>query len=195
MKQEDLDKSKLKPEHRMVLDWLCRNPARIVGFDEVAEALNVKRGIVERAFTALKHQRYGSLLPLEGPHGDVLRPRHAWLPPDAPVRALFPKIEHPTEHSKPARVERAHRPTVVRAAVAADAKSARLATLQAKKEAKRKFRMVVAAENEGRRADRISARAAAKQKVLDAHAKIAEKTTKAPPGVMKPAPKDKLANA
>jgi hypothetical protein len=94
----------LPPQHRIVLDWLCRQPAMVHDFADVADALNMKRGEIEKCIADLKHQTYGAPLKLFGPDGFKLRPRHAYLPHESPARREYPPVpevppdvaEHPT---------------------------------------------------------------------------------------------------
>ena len=90
-----IDKSKLEPEHRTVLDWLCRQPARVFDFSEVADAIGVKRSLVESAIMALRNPRLGGHLSGIGPDALPLRERYAFLPAHAPIRKEFPPLKHP----------------------------------------------------------------------------------------------------
>ncbi len=191
-----IDRSPLKPEHKEVLDWLCRNPSRVYEAEEVAEALKRKPSAVERCFSALKHQRFGAFLPTFGPYGDVLRERKAWLPAEAPVRAMYPKIEHPPLPPKPVKVKK-ETPGMVRRDTEALARASRVDVLLARKESKLRHRLVVAANNQARREDRLAARAVAKKAVETEGARLAAElvaSTKAVAPVA-PAKKEKTSNA
>lgn len=85
----------MPPDLRVVLDWLCRQPARVFDFSEVADALKMKRAEVEKAFGRLRHQDFGGHLTSRGPDGNPLRNRFAYLPPDAKCRSGYAVIEHP----------------------------------------------------------------------------------------------------
>lgn len=94
----------LPPQHRIVLDWLCRQPAQVFDFADVADQLKMKRGEIEKVIGDLRHQRFGALLALRGPDGLKLRDRHAYLPHASPARAGYAPVpelpataaEHPT---------------------------------------------------------------------------------------------------
>ncbi len=94
----------LPASHRVILDWLCRQPCRVYDFAEIADATKSKRGEVENVLRDLQHQRFGGLLKLTAPDGLRLRARHAFLPHDSPARVGYPacappdptQAEHPT---------------------------------------------------------------------------------------------------
>jgi|GEM_PF-2941136 len=94
----------LQPQHQIVLDWLCRQPAKVWDFAEVADATKIKRGDMEGIITDLRHQHHGSILSTTGPDGGKLRPRHAYLPASSKHRSRYPAVapvpadavEHPT---------------------------------------------------------------------------------------------------
>lgn len=83
----------LPPIHLVVLDWLCKQPAKVYDFADVAEALNLKRGEVENVIGDLQHQRFGALLATMTPNGMRLRRRHAYLPAKSPARTGYPPVE------------------------------------------------------------------------------------------------------
>lgn len=87
--------SPLSNDARVVLDALCKQPARIFDFTEVAVLAKVKRPVAEAAIRELRHQRYGAHLADVGPDGLRLRSRFAYLPVDAAARAGYGKLEHP----------------------------------------------------------------------------------------------------
>lgn len=94
----------LPADHRIVLDWLCRQPARVFDFVEVADATKLKRGKIEIVLRDLQHQRFGAVLKLQTPDGLPLRSRHAFLPAGSEARKGYPACapftpsgaEHPT---------------------------------------------------------------------------------------------------
>lgn len=94
----------LPADHRIVLDWLCRQPARVFDFVEVADATKIKRGKIEIVLRDLQHQRFGAILKLQTPDGLPLRSRHAFLPAGSEARKGYPTCapfepsgaEHPT---------------------------------------------------------------------------------------------------
>jgi hypothetical protein len=83
----------LPPQHRVILDWLCKRPARVYDFADIAESTQMKRHDVEGVIADLKHQRHGAHLALFGPDGLKLRPRHAYLPAVSTARAGYPAVE------------------------------------------------------------------------------------------------------
>ena len=161
-----IDGSKLKPEHKEVLDWLCRHPCKLYEAADVAKALGRKTSGIETCFAALKHQRYGSLLPAFGPWGEMMRGRFAWLPAEAPVRALYPLLEHPPlPKARPEKTVK-ERVSTVRRAVVVQQKHDRYEHKKAKKEAKVRQRLVIADNNRKRRKERTNAKTA-RQKLID----------------------------
>jgi hypothetical protein len=116
-------RKQLPPSYRVVLDWLCRQPARVFDFADVADALKMKRGEIEKIIGELRHQRWGAPLALVGPGNIRLRPRHAFLPHDSKFRAGFPPVEAPSndvpEHSTIIAMKRAEEEAKAEAARAA----------------------------------------------------------------------------
>ncbi len=104
-------KKPLPPTHRVILDHLCKSPARVFDFTEVAEATKAKRGDVEKIIRDLRHQRFGSLLSDVDPTGFKLRPRFAYLPASSPARVGYAAVADTTvtgaEHPALAATKRA----------------------------------------------------------------------------------------
>lgn len=87
------ERKPLPPDHRIVLDWLAKQPAKVFDFADIAEALKMKRGKVEDVIVDLKHQRFGAPLALVAPDGTRLRARHAFLPHDSVARTGYAPVE------------------------------------------------------------------------------------------------------
>lgn len=119
--------------HRIVLDWLAKQPARVFDFVEVAEGAGLKRAQTEHVLADLRHQKYGAILSLMAPDGLKLRPRHAYLPAKSHARAGYAPVAE-------ADATAAEHPTVIahRAALTAHhATQARLAAERAEQQAER----------------------------------------------------------
>jgi len=185
--RESIDQSKIRPEYRTVLDWLCRQPARVYDFSEIADALKLKRGFVEKAIESLRHQRSGCILSVVGPFGEPLRSRHAYLPKDAPIRKEYPPLEHP--ELKPAeQAPRPLKPSEVRSAHKQKRKQEQLARRAAKKIARQRADILIMGESIARREERLAKKAG----VVAKPALVAPPTTIEPPKEPKPAPKNAL---
>lgn len=154
-------KKDLPANHRIVLDWLCRQPARVFDFVEVADACKIKRGKVEVVLRDLQHQRFGAPLKLADPNGLPLRARHAYLPADAPARAGYPPVpkadvpvvEHPTVIAMRKAAEERAAVAAKQAAEAAAEGAERVRTHAAYKKAKQTAREKAATEKPRRTAE------------------------------------------
>jgi hypothetical protein len=187
--RESIDRSKIKPEYRAVLDWICRQPARVYDFSEIAEALKLKRGFVEKALTELKHQRCGCILSVVGPFGEPLRSRHAYLPASAPIRKEYPALEHP--ELKPAAMEpKPLKPSEIRSANKHKRKLEMLARRAEKKLLRRRADLTIMGDAQAKREERL----ANKRKLVDeGEVRLAAvKAPEAPKESPKPAAKNGL---
>ncbi len=192
--RESIDQSKLKPEYRAVLDWICRQPSRVYDFTEIADALKLKRGFVENAIATLKHQRHGSILAVQGPFGDALRSRHAYLPKDAPIRAEYAPLEHPelTPETAAAKPQKA---SSVRSAEKAKRKTQQLAARAQKKEARRRADLTIFADAMASRDARLARKKASTAPVAALADEDAFALPKTPPQPVKNALRTKEAKA
>ena len=175
------------PQHRVVLDWLCRQPASVHDFADVADAVKIKRGEMEQIFADLRHQRWGAPLALRGPDGIKLRPRHAYLPPDSPARKGYPAPPAaPIEHKE--------HPTITAMRIAVEEERVRKETEERVRLAEIAERGEVAA---GYRQRKNEARAAAKVAADDAPKPERFVTGYSPPQpeVVKVAPKPAVSSA
>lgn len=125
----------LPADHRIVLDWLCRQPARVFDFVEVSDACKIKRGKVEIVLRDLQHQRFGAVLKLQTPDGLPLRSRHAFLPAGSEARKGYPAVE-------PFAPSGAEHPTIVAMRRAAEerAEAQRLIDEERRKEGEERLR-------------------------------------------------------
>lgn len=154
---------KLKPRDHLVLDWLCRHPAQIYSFSEVADELKqtakITRADVEAAFAALKHPRNGSPIGGFDPWGNALRTRFAYIPPTSDARKGYPKLEHPTLE-QPAKKAPRERPSAVRSAYEDKRHAQHMAKRALRKQQRQKIRSVNLAEAQGRREEALARRKA-----------------------------------
>lgn len=91
----DVERSALSPDAKVVLDYLCRRPAAILDFADIADDMKMPRARVEEAVAQLRHQRHGQVLATYAPWGEALPLRRAYLPATAPLRGEYPPLEHP----------------------------------------------------------------------------------------------------
>lgn len=132
-------KKPLPADHRVLLDWLCRQPARVFDFTEVADGTKMKRGEVEKVLRDLRHQRFGAVLADKGPDGFSLRPRFAYLPAKSKAREGYPAVTDTT-------VEGVEHPALTAAKNAHKAEQERLAE-EAKKRSEEGRRIGAVAAN------------------------------------------------
>lgn len=138
---------------RLVLQWLCKQPAQVFDFSDVADGVKLKRGIVQQAINELRTGRTGDHLKAIGPDGLRLRARHAYLPATSPERSNYPALEHPT-------VGVAEHPSVVALRDAVTSQAAEKQKSDDERRAENEARLIVVrAEKLDRRIQRVRMRA------------------------------------
>lgn len=163
MDRAAVDHSKMKLEHRAVLDWLARRPAQVFDFAEVAREMNIKRGVAEEAIIALKHPRNGAHLIGVGPDGTQLRARHAYLPPHADIRKDYPAMEHPPhrpEKQRPPALPPPRKVDAARQARQAEKDERRAKELTARRDQRRAVHVRIVESAAADRAERVRRNAA-----------------------------------
>lgn len=192
----DVERSPLTADAKVVLDYLCRRPAAILDFADIADDMQLPRARVEEAVSMLRHQRYGPILSSFAPWGEMLPTRRAYLAPDAKIRGDYPTLEHKPIERPRAHVVQKPSPTDARNAAAKknaeEVRQARLADKQRRLDASDLILANIKAEEE-RRAARKAENLAAQAKVV-ADLRAAQTQAQKPDdfSVPKPEPKKEV---